>query len=83
MAAPLLPVSLFWRGWSDYRSVSIWSGLRACVIFSAVLIAICVSSYEYVIDNCGDYAAIALSSITKVPMLPRRRGYSHSGDVHV
>ena len=64
--APLLPVCLFWLGWTNYSTVSIWAGLGACFVFGMVLIAIYVSSYEYIIDSYGDHSAIALASITMV-----------------
>ncbi|OJJ48010.1 hypothetical protein ASPZODRAFT_15457 [Penicilliopsis zonata CBS 506.65] len=64
VAGPLLPVSLFWLGWTNYRSISIWSSLFACALFGIVLISIYVSSYEYIIDSYGEHAAIALASIT-------------------
>lgn len=66
VAAPLLPVALFWLGWSSNPKISIWSCLGACFLFGMVLIAIYVSSYEYIIDSYGDHAAIALASITMV-----------------
>jgi DHA1 family multidrug resistance protein-like MFS transporter len=62
--APLLPVSLFWLGWTNYASISIYSGLAACFCFGLVLNAMYVASYQYIIDSYGDHAAIALSSIT-------------------
>lgn len=68
-AAPLLPVSLFWLGWTNYADISIWAGLGACFLFGVVLIAIYVSSYEYIIDSYGEHAAIALASITMVRYL--------------
>ncbi|OCL12641.1 MFS general substrate transporter [Glonium stellatum] len=64
LAAPLLPISLFWLGWANYASISIWCSLGACFVFGVVLIAMYVSSYEYIIDSYGDHAAIALASIT-------------------
>lgn len=63
-AAPFLPICLFWLGWSNYSTISIWSGLGACYIFGIVLIALYVASYEYIIDSYGDHAAIGLASIT-------------------
>jgi DHA1 family multidrug resistance protein-like MFS transporter len=69
IVAPLLPISLFWLGWTNYPSISIWSGLSACFLFGIVLIAMYVSSYEYIIDSYGDHAAIALASITMVRYL--------------
>jgi DHA1 family multidrug resistance protein-like MFS transporter len=62
--APLLPISLFWLGWTNYQSISIYSGLAACFCFGIVLNAMYVASYQYIIDSYGEHAAIALSSIT-------------------
>ncbi|KAF2434347.1 MFS general substrate transporter [Tothia fuscella] len=64
LAAPLLPVSLFWLGWTNYSSISIWSGLGACFLFGIIVTVIYVSSYEYIIDGYADHSAAALSSIT-------------------
>lgn len=69
VTAPLLPISLFWLGWTNYSDISIWSGLAACFAFGIVLIAIYVSVYEYIIDSYGDHAAVALASITMVRYL--------------
>ncbi len=66
VTAPLLPVALFWLGWTNDPSISIWSGLGACFIFGVVLIAIYVSSYEYIIDSYGEHAPVALASTTMV-----------------
>ncbi|KAM0559801.1 hypothetical protein ACHAPJ_003748 [Fusarium lateritium] len=64
VTSPLLPVSLFWLGWTNYASISIWSGLGACFLFGIVLTSIYVSSYEYITDSYGEHSAIALASIT-------------------
>lgn len=64
VAGPLLPVALFWLGWTNRPSVSIWSGLAACFLFGAILIAIYVSAYEYIVDSYGNHAAIALAAVT-------------------
>ncbi|KAF2101721.1 MFS general substrate transporter [Rhizodiscina lignyota] len=64
ITAPLLPISLFWLGWTNYPSISIWSGLTACFFFGAVLISMYVGAYEYIIDSYGEHAAVALASIT-------------------
>ncbi|KAF2672218.1 MFS general substrate transporter [Microthyrium microscopicum] len=68
-AAPFLPISLFWLGWTNDPNISIWSGLAACFVFGNVLIAMYVSSYEYIIDSYGDHAAVALASITMMRYL--------------
>jgi DHA1 family multidrug resistance protein-like MFS transporter len=62
--APLLPISLLWLGWTNYASISIYSGFAACFCFGIVLNAMYVASYQYIIDSYGEHAAIALSSIT-------------------
>lgn len=64
--APLMPICLFWLGWTDDSSISIWSVLAACFVFGVVLVAIYVSSYEYIIDSYGAKSSIALASITMV-----------------
>jgi DHA1 family multidrug resistance protein-like MFS transporter len=69
VTAPLLPVALFWLGWGDDPTISYWSSLGACFVFGVVLIAIYVSSYEYIVDSYGDHSAIGLASITMVRYL--------------
>lgn len=64
IAGPLLPVALFWLGWTNYNSVSKWSGIGACFLFGIVLIALYVACYEYIVDSYRDHSAIALASIT-------------------
>jgi DHA1 family multidrug resistance protein-like MFS transporter len=64
VAAPLLPVSLFWLGWTDYATISLYSGLSACFCFGIVLNAMYVSSYEYIIDSYGEKAALGLAGVT-------------------
>jgi len=63
-AAPMLPVCLFWLGWANRPDISVWVSLAACFVFGIVLIAMYVSSYEYIIDSYGDHSAVALASIT-------------------
>lgn len=69
VAAPFLPASLFWLGWGNRPEVSIWCSLVACFVFGMVLMAVYVSSYEYIIDSYGDHAAVPLASITMVRYL--------------
>jgi len=69
IAAPFLPISLFWLGWTNYKSISPWSGLAACFVFGYVVIVIYVSSYLYIIDSYATHAASALASITMVRYL--------------
>jgi DHA1 family multidrug resistance protein-like MFS transporter len=67
--APLLPISLLWLGWTNYPSISPWSGLAACFILGVATTAIYVSSYEYIIDSYAEHGAVALASITMVRYL--------------
>ena len=69
ISAPLLTISLFWLGWTNYSHISIWSGLAACYVLGITLIAIYVSIYEYIIDSYQEHAAVALASITMVRYL--------------
>jgi DHA1 family multidrug resistance protein-like MFS transporter len=69
LMAPLLPVSLFWLGWTSYSSISPWSDLAACFVFGIVAAAIYVSSYEYIVDSYDEHSAMALASITMVRYL--------------
>ncbi|KAH8646084.1 major facilitator superfamily domain-containing protein [Xylariales sp. PMI_506] len=64
VAGPCLPITLFWLGWTDYTSLPMIIPLVPCFLFGMVLIAIYVSSYEYIIDSYGEHSAIALASIT-------------------
>ncbi|KAF5694936.1 major facilitator family transporter [Fusarium denticulatum] len=64
VTAPFLPIALFWLGWTNDSTISIWNGLGACFLFGIVLTSIYVSSYEYITDSYGEHSAIALGSIT-------------------
>jgi MFS transporter, DHA1 family, multidrug resistance protein len=64
IAGPLLPVALFWLGWTDYSTISRWSGIGACFLFGVILVALYISCYEYIVDSYRDHSAIALASIT-------------------
>jgi MFS family permease len=64
ISAPLLPISLFWLGWTNYASISYWSGLVAAGLFGFSLMGIFISSYQYVIDSYEMESSSALSSIT-------------------
>lgn len=62
--APAVPISLFWMGWTNYSSISCWSGLAASVLFGYGILCIFISTYQYIIDSYEMYAASALSSLT-------------------
>ncbi|POS87784.1 hypothetical protein EPUL_001691, partial [Erysiphe pulchra] len=58
------PISLFWLGWTNYNSVSPWSGLGAVALFGFSWAGIYVSVYHYIFDTYSIYAGSALASIT-------------------
>lgn len=64
IAAPSLPVSLLWMGWTNYSSINPASGYAATILFGYAFGAIFISSYQYVIDGYGAYSSSALGSIT-------------------
>lgn len=67
LAAPvaiLLPISLFWLGWTNYSSISPWSDLGAITLFSICWAGIYVAIYQYILDVYGIYADSALAPIT-------------------
>lgn len=68
-AAPLLPISLFWLGWTNRPDISYWSDLAACCLFGFALHALFTSTYHYLLDTYGTVASSALAAITCVRYL--------------
>ncbi|KAL2830755.1 major facilitator superfamily domain-containing protein [Aspergillus cavernicola] len=64
LGAPFIPIGLFWMGWTDYKSISIWSPIVASAVFGFGTITVFISSYMYVIDSYDKYAASALGFMT-------------------
>ncbi|KAL4887530.1 major facilitator superfamily domain-containing protein [Aspergillus karnatakaensis] len=64
LGAPFIPIGLFWMGWTDYKSISIWSPIIASAVFGFGTITVFISSYMYVIDSYDTYAASALGFMT-------------------
>ncbi|KAL1301898.1 hypothetical protein AAFC00_006077 [Neodothiora populina] len=62
--AILLPISLFWLGWTNYASISPWSDLGAVTLFSVCWAGIYVAVYQYILDVYGIYAGSALAIVT-------------------
>ncbi|KAL4919787.1 major facilitator superfamily transporter [Aspergillus aurantiobrunneus] len=62
--APFIPIGLFWMGWTDYKSISIWSPIVASAVFGFGIMTVFISSYMYVIDSYDTYAASALGFMT-------------------
>ncbi|KAJ5535753.1 hypothetical protein N7513_008939 [Penicillium frequentans] len=67
--APAIPISLFWMGWTDFSSISIWSPLIATTLFGYGVICIFLSAYMYIIDSYETYAASALTSVALIRYL--------------
>jgi hypothetical protein len=61
--APLVPVSLFWMGWTSRASISYWSPVIASVFFGFGTLCIFVSSIQYVADAFEFQVASALSTL--------------------
>jgi MFS family permease len=66
LGAPAIPISLFWMGWTNYSSISHWSGLVASVLFGYGILCIFISSCQYLIDSYEVYAASALANLSVV-----------------
>ncbi|KKY19594.1 putative major facilitator superfamily [Diplodia seriata] len=64
VASPFFAICIFWLAWTNYPSISPWSGIGACFVFGYALISIQISSFQYIIDSYGPYAASALGGIT-------------------
>ncbi|KAJ5585093.1 uncharacterized protein N7459_004893 [Penicillium hispanicum] len=61
--APLLPISLFWMGWTSRPSIPMWCPLGASVVFAMSVLSIFVSSYQYVASAFESHPASALASL--------------------
>lgn len=64
ISAPLLAISLYWLGWTNYRKISPLSDYFATGLFGYALTGIFVSAYQYIIDSYESYSSSALASIT-------------------
>ena len=66
IGAPLLPVALFWMGWTARPDVPLWSPLGASVVFGYSTLCLFISVYQYLVDCYEIFAASALASTTIV-----------------
>lgn len=64
ITAPCLPIGLFWMAWTANESISFWSPLIGSTLIGVAFLGVFVSSYLYLIDSFGMYAASALSIAT-------------------
>ncbi|EMR70918.1 hypothetical protein MGN70_010469 [Eutypa lata] len=60
----LMPISLFWMGWTCYPGVSIWAPIIGSFVFGYSLVAIFTTTYMYVVFVYLQYAGSALSFMT-------------------
>ncbi|KAF5691851.1 major facilitator family transporter [Fusarium denticulatum] len=63
-AAAAIPISLFWLGWTNYSSISIWSAILAVVLFGYGVTGIFICVYMYIIDSYEIYSASALTFVS-------------------
>ncbi|KAK0386244.1 hypothetical protein NLU13_6081 [Sarocladium strictum] len=68
-AAVAIPVSLFWLGWTNYASISIWSAVLAVALFGYGVMGIFLCVYMYIIDSYETSSASALTFVALVRYL--------------
>lgn len=61
-----IPISLFWMAWTSYPDISIWSPLIASALFGFGILAVFITSYQYIIDSYEVYSASALAFVTLI-----------------
>lgn len=61
IGSPMLPVSLFWLAWTTYRGVNFWSAIISCALFGFSQLSLFISTYAYLIQTYGQFAASALA----------------------
>lgn len=61
--APLIPIGLFWMGWTASPSISTWVPLGGAVLFGSGVLCVFVSSLMYVASTFEYHPASALASL--------------------
>jgi multidrug resistance protein len=64
IGGPVIPISLFWMGWTARADISIWSPLVASGFFGFGVLCVFMTTYQYLMDTYEVYAASALAGIT-------------------
>ncbi|KAJ5621126.1 hypothetical protein N7510_005110 [Penicillium lagena] len=64
--AMLIPISLFWFGWTSYRSVHWIVPIIASSLFGAGIYIVILSILNYVVDSYQTYSASALAGVILV-----------------
>lgn len=62
----MLPIGLFWMGWTAYGGVNIWAPIMSCIPIGFAILGIFISTYQYLIDAYVAHAASALVGVTFV-----------------
>ncbi|KAF2806394.1 c6 zinc finger domain-containing protein [Mytilinidion resinicola] len=60
----LMPVSLFWIGWTCYPGISIWAPILGVFVFGYSLVTIFTTTYIYIVFVYLQYAGSALAFMT-------------------
>jgi MFS family permease len=60
----LMPISLFWIGWTCYSHISIWVPIMGVFVFGYSLVTIFTTTYIYIVFVYLQYAGSALSFMT-------------------
>ncbi|OJZ91262.1 hypothetical protein ASPFODRAFT_41665 [Aspergillus luchuensis CBS 106.47] len=60
----LMPISLFWMGWTCYPGVSIWSPILSTFVFGYSLVTIFTATYLYICFVYTTYAGSALAFVS-------------------
>lgn len=60
----LMPISLFWIGWTCYANISIWAPILGVFVFGYSLVTIFTTTYIYIVFVYLQYAGSALSFMT-------------------
>ncbi|KIK69195.1 hypothetical protein GYMLUDRAFT_153053 [Collybiopsis luxurians FD-317 M1] len=66
LGGAFVPISIFWLGWTSFKSISIWSPIIAGIPFGYGFIMIFASVYQMLIDSYKHNAASALAGNTLV-----------------
>jgi hypothetical protein len=62
-AAPIIPLSLLWMGWTARPSISIWCPLTAALFFGFGILGAVIASYQYITATFEYHTASALATI--------------------
>ncbi|CAD6583407.1 MAG: hypothetical protein CYPHOPRED_002357 [Cyphobasidiales sp. Tagirdzhanova-0007] len=62
----VLPVSVFWIGWTSFKSISVWAPMMAGVPFGFSVLLIFIATYQNIIESYGPNASSALGALVLV-----------------